>query len=218
MSSTRSPIVAALLAIALASTAVPLLPTGAADGDSLTTCQVSPTEDSLITSEEGYVAISHPASPNTRASQALYFHVFDGFLQEWANGQDAYVIHLEHFNAAEETFEGCQTDGQEWFCYEHREPQADEGFPFLAQQPDGTPPDTRIQFYTASLNPIGDVRDPDPGRNEDTCDDQNLDLGVPANAHYAVVYLRDGVTEGVQFDEQVWGPYTEHFRFELHRS
>lgn len=219
MSSTRSPIVAALLAIALASAVVPFLPTGAADGDNLETCQVNPQEDSLILSREGYVAISHPASHNTRASQALYFHVFDGTLERWTNGQDAYVIHLEHFNGdGPGEFEGCQTGGNEWFCYEHEEPEADEGFPFLAQQPDGTPPDARIQFYSASLNPIGDVRDPDPGRDEDTCDDQGLAFDVPANAHYAVVYLRDGITEGIQFDEQVWGPYTQHFGFELHRS
>lgn len=222
MSPTRSPIVVALLAITLVSTAVPLLPTGAADGESLATCQVAEDQNSLIMERDGYVAISHPATQNTRASQALYYNVLDQdpTLQSWTNGQDAYVVHIEHLPPGSNNAdpEGCQTDGQEWFCFEHQEPEADEGFPLLAQQPDGTPPDARVQFYSASQNPIGDVRDPDPGRYEDTCDDQDLALDVPSSAHYAVVYVRDGVAEGLQFDQHVWGPYTMHFSFELHRS
>lgn len=208
MSSTRSPILAGLLAIAMVTSLVPLLPTGSAAGTPAATCQ--PTGETQIHSEEGFVALSHPMTSDARISQALFFHVFsernptvfgDG-LRAWTNGQDAYVIDFD-----------CKTDGQEWVCIEHEEPAPTEGFPILAQQPDGSPPDVRLQFYTAAQTQIGDEKNPEPDREDEDCI-----FDVPSAAQYAVVYLRDGVPEGVQFAEQLFGPYAMDFAFEMHRS
>lgn len=213
--SSRSPIVVGLLAIALVTTAVPLAPTGAADGSNTDACNDFDNSDQIF-GEEGYVALSHPAVGQGQASLALYFYVFQqdfqimyDSLKSWSNGQDAYVVHL-----------GCETVGNEYYCFEQLSPSPSEGFPLLTGQPDGSPPDARIQFYDAGYNPVGEQRDPDLSDGDRYCEDPTEDGNefVPEDAHYAVVTLRDGVPEGLQYDDQIFGPYTMQFDFELWRA
>jgi hypothetical protein len=210
MTSNRSPIVAGLLAIALLGAAVPLVPaTSAGSGGTCETGEGS----SQIVNEEGYVAVSHPATPSTRASQALVFFAAEDEevvlginAERWSNGIDAYVVDFD-----------CSTAGNEQYCIERQLPGIEDGFRILAGQPDGEPADMRLRFYDSTFDQVGDERDPDVPA-VDASEDEFCSPDVPAGAQYGVIYLRDGVPQGIQFDEQIWGVYTDHFRFSMGRA
>lgn len=211
MNSTRSPLVAGLLAIALVAVTVPFVPSGSADGTDQSTCEKSGT--TLIEDWDGYVAITHPAISNVRVSEALYFFVFqDDFtvlgssLQQWMNGQDAYVAHF-----------GCNTASNDDYCLERDAVDEGEDFPLLTFRADGQEPDIRVQFYGPTLNTLAN-HDPDvPAKGEYCTFDDASNDGAPGGAHYAVIYLDSGHPIGIQRADDAPGPYTEDFLFELHR-
>lgn len=158
---------------------------------------------------EGYIMLSQSAE-QVRASQALYFHVFDKDdgaqgvgLQEWSNGIDAFVIDFQ-----------CYTGGTEEFCIEREDPAAEEGFPLLSPED----PDIELRFYANRFTQKGDLKDPDvPTENHDCPGGQGTfdDASVPKDVRYAVVYLEEGIPQGVEIDNLPFGPYTEKFRFML---
>lgn len=191
-----------LVALALVTVTIPAGP-ATADGDA-GTCS----DGELPFAEEGWIAVANPT--DVRASQTLAFLLSGeetpAGVSSWTNGQDAYVVHLP-----------CVTSGAEDYCLERRSPEVDEGFPIFNRQLDEEQPDVRLEFFSPAQDAVGE-HDPEvPAEDEGAfCSDAASGTdGVPAGAHYAVVYLEDGHAQGIQFDDQLWGPYTEHFEFRL---
>lgn len=219
MNSTRSPLFAGLLAIALVAVTVPLVPSSTADGTNQDTCEANPGPGdplTLVDTWEGYIALSHPATPQVRATEALFFFVFEnsivsdpdplGFrLKNWGNGQDAYVVHF-----------GCNTDNNSELCLERDSPDnTDQGVHVLSGPLAGQPA-YKVQFYSA--NPTGGLEgprtlDPPSEGNGNACTSD-----IPSDAHYAVLYLEDGGVQGLQVEDHIVGPYTQDFKLELHNT
>ncbi|PSG96999.1 hypothetical protein BRD56_07940 [Thermoplasmatales archaeon SW_10_69_26] len=201
--------VTALLALALVAVTLPATP-AAADHD------VGPCEKEMEFFDRGYVAASHPGvNQNIRASQTLYLQLFDqGFapatiggisLQDWTNGQDAYVVDLP-----------CKTAADvESFCIERLDPVEDRenfvGIPILQPRDHNY----RVAFY--GPGPAYDLKgDVDAGEGQESKDD--CDTPVPGGATFAVVYLSSGTVSGIQIEDDLVGPYTEHFSFGMEGS
>lgn len=195
---------AVLLALALVALTLPAAPTAANDADE--DCDAHGGDD-----ERGWIAVSHPGTTqNLRASQTLYLQLYEGLglglpvEQSWTNGIDAYVIDME-----------CIPTASHDFCVERLDPLDDRngfvGIPILQTQDE----DYRVAFYGSGpgFEQLGD-HDVDAleefDRGEDECPGD-----APDGAQYAVVYLASGTVSGIQIDEQIFGPYTEHFRFHL---
>lgn len=194
--------VAVLLALALVAVTLPATP-AAADHDT-TLCEADEKHR-----EQGWVGLSHPGvNQNVRVSQTLYLRMFNEpfapatlagvSLQNWVNGQDAYVIDLP-----------CRTTGAEDYCIERLDPFEDRdgfiGIPLL--QVDDQ--DYRVAFYgPGSDYALKGEQDPQAQDDKEPCNDP-----VPAGATFAVVYLSSGTVSGLQVDQQLYGPYTEHFDF-----
>lgn len=206
--------VAVVLALAMVAVTVPVTPTASAGN--LDDCEKA----DLHADDRGWVGVSHPlANQDVRASQTLYLRLFnqntvDTLLgktgdqaQRWTNGQDAYVVELP-----------CQPDSTFDYCIERINIFDDRndfvGFQFL--EPNG---DFRVAFY--GPGPTYDLKgDHDPTAQENVNvndDDSDPCTGtVPAGSVYAVVYLASGAPAGVQIDDMLYGPYSEHFKFHLH--
>jgi len=208
MTSIKTRGVAALLALALVAVTVPLAPAAAQDSGSPSDRGGSCDADER-TRERGWIGVSHPGvNQNIRVSQTLYLRLFDqGFapstvagipLDNWVNGQDAYVVELP-----------CTTTGSETFCVERLDPIDDRnsfvGIPLLQPQDH----DYRVAFYGPAIGyqEKGDI----DVEAQDSLED--CDTFVPENAEFAVVYLASGTVSGIQIDDQLYGPYTEHFNF-----
>lgn len=192
------------VALALVTVTIPAGP-ATADGDA-GTCS----DGDLPYIEEGWIAVANPT--DVRVSQTLAFFLSGEEtpagvpVQAWTNGQDAYVVHLP-----------CTTTGLEDYCLERQTPEVTEGLPIFTGQVDEDEPDLRLTFFSPAQDAVGehDPEVPAEGEGAFCSDDADASQGVPAGAHYAVVYLDGGHPEGIQFDEQAWGPYTEHFEFRL---